>query len=81
MYDPIQDGIDKKVQSVKYTEAAPPPSLSSLVHCFWELKTTALLVDDFELLAVPDACVNKGVQYDNAKYKPKRYRMVRYLRR
>jgi AraC-like DNA-binding protein len=58
MYSPIQDGIDKKVQSVKYTEATPPPSLSSLVHCFWELKTTALLVDDFELLAVPDACIN-----------------------
>jgi AraC-like DNA-binding protein len=58
MYDPIKDGIDKTVQAVKYTEAPPPPSLSSLVHCFWELKTTALLVDDFELHAVPDACIN-----------------------
>jgi AraC-like DNA-binding protein len=58
MYDPIQDGIDKTVQSVKYTEAPPPPLQSSLVHCFWELKTTALLAEDFQLHAVPDACIN-----------------------
>jgi AraC-like DNA-binding protein len=58
MYDPIQDGIDKKVQSVSYSEAAPSAHLSSLVHCFWELKTIALLTEDFHLQAIPDACVN-----------------------
>lgn len=29
-----------------------------MVHCFWELKTECTLAQDFELLAVPDACVN-----------------------
>jgi AraC-like DNA-binding protein len=58
MYDPIQDGIDKTAQSVVYTEARPASLLSSLVHCFWELKTTALLAEDFHLHAVPNACIN-----------------------
>jgi AraC-like DNA-binding protein len=43
---------------VRYSEAAPPDEFTSLVHCFWELKTTATLPDDFHLHAVPDACVN-----------------------
>jgi AraC-like DNA-binding protein len=58
MYSPIQDGINKTAQSVRYTEAKPPSHLSGLVHCFWELKTNKALQDDFLLHALPDACVN-----------------------
>lgn len=58
MYKPVQDGIDKTVQKVQYTEALPPSDLAQLVHCFWELKTTAPLAEDFKLHAVPDACVD-----------------------
>lgn len=58
MYSPVQDGIEKTVQSVQYTEAKPPSHLSGLVHCFWELKTERKLPDDFYLHALPDACVN-----------------------
>ncbi len=58
MYSPIQDGIEKSVQSVRYALAKPPSHLSGLVHCFWELKTASVLPDDFHLHAIPDACVN-----------------------
>jgi AraC-like DNA-binding protein len=58
MYDPVQDGIEKTIISVKYTEAKPPKHLSDFVHCFWELKTEKELDEDFKLHAVPDACVN-----------------------
>lgn len=58
MYTPVKDGIEKAVQLVKYTEAEPPRDLARLVHCFWELKTTAPLTEDFNLHAVPDACVD-----------------------
>lgn len=58
MYSPVQDGIEKTVQSVRYTEAKPPSNLSELVHCFWELKTDTALSDNFRLHALPDACVN-----------------------
>lgn len=58
MYDPVKDGVPKTVESVVYTEAAPPAALGELVHCFWELKSVATLAEDFTLHAVPDACVN-----------------------
>jgi AraC-like DNA-binding protein len=58
MYSPIQDGIEKTVRSVRYTEGKPPNHLSGFVHCFWELKTESALQDDFHLHAMPDACVN-----------------------
>ncbi len=58
MYDPIQDGIEKTTQSVSYKEAKPPGILAEFVHSFWELKTEEKLPDDFNLHAVPDACVN-----------------------
>ncbi len=58
MYSPVQDGMDKTASGVRYTEAKPPGHLSGFVHCFWELKTDAVLRDDFLLHALPDACVN-----------------------
>lgn len=58
MYDPIRDGIDKIALSVRYSVKTPPGHLSSVVHCYWELKTEATLTEDFCLHAVPDACVN-----------------------
>jgi AraC-like DNA-binding protein len=58
MYRPIQDGIDKSVRSVQYSEAQPPTNLAGLVHCFWELKTITDLSDNFHYHALPDACAN-----------------------
>jgi hypothetical protein len=58
MYNPIQDGIDKSVRSVQFSEAQPPSDLAGLVHCFWELKTVTDLQEDFHYHALPDACVN-----------------------
>ena len=58
MYTPVQDGIEKSVQSVGYTEVKPSNDLIGLVHCFWELKTIVQLTKDFNLHAVPDACVD-----------------------
>lgn len=58
MYSPVQDGMEKKVKAVRYSEAEPPEPLSGYVHCYWELKTLSPLPEDFRLHALPDACVN-----------------------
>ncbi|MDO3382726.1 helix-turn-helix domain-containing protein [Gilvimarinus algae] len=58
MYEPVQDGRDKSLDSVRYSEAKPPEELSEVVHNYWELKTQAPLAEDFTLHALPDACVN-----------------------
>jgi AraC-like DNA-binding protein len=58
MYNPVQDGIATSVRSVHYAEVAPPEELAGFVHCFWELRTLAVLPEDFRYHALPDACVN-----------------------
>jgi AraC-like DNA-binding protein len=58
MYSPIKDGVEKKVRGVHYVEAKPPRHLSGVVHCYWEMKTETMLESDFQLHAMPDACVN-----------------------
>lgn len=58
MYDPIRDGIDRKAEAVQYAVQRPPEGLSALVHCYWDLRTQRPLGEDFQLHAVPDACVN-----------------------
>jgi AraC-like DNA-binding protein len=58
VYNPVKDGVAKKVTSVVYAEVAPPPSLRHVVHCFWEMRTVVSLEHDFTLHALPDACVN-----------------------
>lgn len=58
MYTPAQDGIEKTAKAVRYTEATPPSDLSGFVYCFWELKTDGVLLEDFQLHATPDACVD-----------------------
>ncbi len=58
MYTPVKDGIARTAQAIRYSEAAPPEHLSALVHCFWELRTLAVLSEDFHYHALPDACVN-----------------------
>ncbi len=58
MYAPIQNGIEKAVHLVRYTEAVPPDHLAKLVYCFWELKTDIILSGDFHYHVLPDACVD-----------------------
>jgi AraC-like DNA-binding protein len=66
-YRPIQDGIDKKVRSVLYTEEKPPAHLAQFVHVYWELKTIKPIPADFLYHIVPDACVNVLFDQINAK--------------
>jgi AraC-like DNA-binding protein len=58
MYSPAVDGFSVRGSAVRYTECPPPNDLSDVVHRFWELRTLAMLPEDFQYHALPDACVN-----------------------
>lgn len=58
MYCPAPDGFSIRGAAVRYTECLPTDDLSKVVHCFWELRTLATLLEDFHYHALPDACVN-----------------------
>jgi AraC-like DNA-binding protein len=59
MYDPVKDGVTRTVESVVYTEAPPPASLSELVHCFWELRT---VTDMAEIAAMPPRQLQRALK-------------------
>lgn len=58
MYKPVQNGIEKNIRSVRYSEARSELDLAEFVHCFWELKTDSTLPEDFSYHVLPDACVD-----------------------
>jgi AraC-like DNA-binding protein len=58
MDSPTLDGFSFHGSAVRYTESPPPKGLVDVVHCFWELRTLAVLPEDFHYHALPDACVN-----------------------
>ncbi|OED41598.1 transcriptional regulator [Chromatiales bacterium (ex Bugula neritina AB1)] len=58
MYDPVKDGMEKHSGAVIYNEFQPPQELSDIVHSYWQLKTEAILNDNFTLHAIPDGCIN-----------------------
>ena len=58
MYQPVQNGIAKSIQSVIYEEASPSDSLMRLMHCYWQLKTRTPLPEDFKYHILPDACID-----------------------
>jgi AraC-like DNA-binding protein len=58
MFTPATDGFSVRGSAVRYTEQPSTDDLSEVVHCFWELRTQSRLSEDFQYLALPDACVN-----------------------
>jgi AraC-like DNA-binding protein len=58
MYSPVKDGIEKSAKFVRFTEVKPPESFHGLVHSYWELRTEAVLAEDFHYQVIPDACIN-----------------------
>jgi AraC-like DNA-binding protein len=58
-YSPLQNGIRRDVaQKVAYHEYSPRPDMAHVVHCFWSLKTTEPLANDFIYTVLPDACID-----------------------
>lgn len=58
MYSPVQDGIERAAERVRFSEVPPPGRLRDLVQSYWELKTEVPLPADFHYHVMPDACVN-----------------------
>lgn len=56
MYDPKGNGKQKTVDTVTFTETAPPAHLRGIVHRFLELDTNGPLDEDYRFHALPDAC-------------------------
>lgn len=63
-YRPVQPTVKQAGQSVSYREISPDNSLSTIIYCYWELKTNEKLQDTFTYRVVADGCIDIFFQLD-----------------
>lgn len=58
LYNPIQPTVKHTAEQVTYAEFLPAPNLQNLIYCYWQLKTTAPLCEQFNYRVVADGCID-----------------------
>ncbi len=64
LYRPVQPTVKQAGQSVSYREVAPDERLSSIIYCYWELKSNEKLQHPFTYRVVADGCIDIFFQLD-----------------
>ena len=64
LYQPVQPTVKQKGQYVSYSEVSPAATISSIIYCYWELKTNEKLNDPFTYRVVADGCIDIFFQLD-----------------
>lgn len=67
LYTPIQPTIKQSAEHVTYHEFLPHPNLHPFIYCYWQLKTTAPLSDQFNYRVVADGCIDIFFELNNPK--------------
>jgi AraC-like DNA-binding protein len=67
LYRPIQPTVKQTAEDVTYSEYLPDIRLQSIIYCYWQLKTTAPLLEPFVYRVVADSCIDIFFELTNAK--------------
>lgn len=65
LYTPIQPTVKQAADDVMYQEFLPSPALQSYIYCYWQLKTTQTLSEQFNYRVVADGCFDIFFELDN----------------
>jgi len=65
LYKPIQPTIKQSADNVTYFEFLPALGLQPYVYCYWQLKTTQILSDQFNYNVVSDGCIDIFFELNN----------------
>lgn len=65
LYTPIQPTIKQSAENVTYFEFLPALQLQSYIYCYWQLKTTQTLSDQFNYRVVADGCIDVFFELNN----------------
>ncbi|MBL7747565.1 MAG: AraC family transcriptional regulator [Chitinophagaceae bacterium] len=65
LYTPVQPAVKQSATQVTYYEFLPAPQLQSVIYCYWELKTTQPLTDNFNYKVVADGCIDIFFELSN----------------
>ncbi|RYG16875.1 MAG: hypothetical protein EOO07_12310 [Chitinophagaceae bacterium] len=58
LFTPLQPTVRRSSDAVLYQEWLPCLALQTSIYCYWELKTTAQLSEDFNYKVVADGCID-----------------------
>lgn len=65
MYRPIQPTVKQSANNVTYTEFLPDIKLQQFIYCYWQLKTTRKLTEQFNYRVVADGCIDIYFELNN----------------
>lgn len=58
LYTPIQPTVKQSADNVTYHEFLPDIRLQNFIYCYWQLKTTQTLSEQFNYRVVADGCID-----------------------
>lgn len=67
LYNPIQPTVRQSADNVTYTEFLPDIKLQPYIYCYWQLKTTQQLSEQFNYRVVADGCIDIYFELNNPK--------------
>jgi AraC-like DNA-binding protein len=67
LYRPVQPLIRQIPDNVTYYEFLPDLRLQKCIYCYWQLKTTKELSEQFNYRVVADGCIDIYFELDNPK--------------
>lgn len=65
LYKPVQPTVKQSADHVTYTEFLPDIRLQKFIYCYWQLKTTQKLSEQFNYRVVADGCIDIYFELDN----------------
>lgn len=65
LYTPIQPTVKQAANGVMYQEFLPAPCLQSYIYCYWNLKTTQTLAEQFNYRVIADGCIDIFFHLEN----------------
>lgn len=67
LYNPIQPTVKQSADNVTYSEFFPNIELQNFIYCYWQLKTTKTLSEQFNYRVVADGCIDIFFELNNPK--------------
>lgn len=65
LYKPVQPTVRQSADNVIYTEFLPDIKLQPFIYCYWQLKTTQELSEQFNYSVVADGCIDIYFELNN----------------
>lgn len=65
LYKPVQPTVRQSADNVIYTEFLPDIKLQPFLYCYWQLKTTQELSEQFNYRVVADGCIDIYFELNN----------------